>query len=311
VKYVRIAVALAATTLLLAPLSAHAQTELPAGDDARVIRVISGDTLQVDLAGKRVLVGLIGVDAPDPVAGKTKAECHAAQSTAALRKLLNRKTVRLVRDTTETDTAGRAMRYVFLSDGVLINEAQLQTGAAKVDTRAPDTRYQERFTQAEAAAKTAVTGLWKSCASAPVTAPAIGGCTRFEMRWVSRRLDVPNVPRSSFDFVDPAGFDRAKALPDGACIELELKLVDVHVMKGTWRAIGSTIKFDRTMWFIWKDGFIRHKPIPSQPGRPMWLVENGDKLMLNNNTLLLEKAGDDSYRMLVNVIVFESGFELF
>lgn len=83
---------------------------------AKVVRVIDGDTIEVDAGGELWPVRYIGVDAPET--GRPCAE-EATQANAAL---VAGQVVRLVRDTSETDSFGRLLRYVYLGDAFINGE---------------------------------------------------------------------------------------------------------------------------------------------------------------------------------------------
>jgi len=95
-----------------------------AGEPATVVEVIDGDTVTVQVDGRRAVVRLIGVDAPESSGPYTTPECYAAEST--LRDLLARSgwQVVLERDRSEVDAYDRLLRYLWAPVGsgwVLLN----------------------------------------------------------------------------------------------------------------------------------------------------------------------------------------------
>ncbi len=169
---------LIACALILACLAgvtgASAQVDLPPGDDAVVTRVVDGDTIQVKLKGKIYTVRYIGVDAPESTRQK---DCYGSEASTYNRSLVMPKgrgaTVRLEMDVSETDRYGRLLRYVYLADGTMVNEALVANGFAQVSTYPPDVKYQERFVEAQRIARDAASGLWGKCAARPTPAPSV------------------------------------------------------------------------------------------------------------------------------------------
>lgn len=145
-------------------------TEEPAREAVTVVRVIDGDTIEIE-GGERVRY--IGVDTPEST---TRQECFGAEATRRNRELLEGREVELEKDVSETDRYGRLLRYIW-ADGELVNEALVREGFAVVSTYPPDVKYQEGFLAAQQEARAAGAGLWSACGSAdaplqPPPAPA-------------------------------------------------------------------------------------------------------------------------------------------
>jgi micrococcal nuclease len=150
-----------------ANLEAIAAANLPAGDDAIVSRVVSGDTIEVKIQGIGFTIGYLGIDAPNMATVATKAECYAAQATAFNTRLVSRQTLRVEREVSdfEANGSGRLMRWVFLSDGRLVNEEMVKAGYALASNVAPDQKYMARLLAAQQAAQEAKLGMWGACPS--------------------------------------------------------------------------------------------------------------------------------------------------
>lgn len=150
---------------------------LAACDDAaetRTGRIIDGDTLVVTVAGRDARVRLIGVDTPE--IGQ-RGECFGQQAAVFVTGLLPLGTpVRLEQDVSERDGFGRLLRYVWMPDGTMLNQHVVRQGYAVAKAYPPDTRYQQRFVEAEQEARLARRGLWGACAVADRPA-GIGAAT--------------------------------------------------------------------------------------------------------------------------------------
>ncbi len=126
---------------------------------ARVVRVIDGDTIEIE-GGKRVRY--IGIDTPETVDPRKSLECFGREATAENKRMVEGISVRLEKDVSETDAYGRLLRYVFV-DQVFINDHLVRQGFAHAVTYPPDVRYQNQFRQAEQEARENKRGLWAGC----------------------------------------------------------------------------------------------------------------------------------------------------
>jgi micrococcal nuclease len=149
------------------PLSA---TPTPAANlDERytVTRVLDGDTITVNGG---ITIRYIGIDTPELYGGSESAECFAREAKQRNEKLLLGQTVRLKKDTSDTDTYGRLLRYVYLDnprtsfqEQTSINEILVREGYAFARTVPPDVALQENLQQLEEDARKNKRGLWDSC----------------------------------------------------------------------------------------------------------------------------------------------------
>ena len=138
-------------------LSCTSDTEISVGStegQVRVVRVIDGDTIEVE-GGARVRY--IGIDAPE-VYPQTK--YYGPEAWTRNRELVEGKTVTLEKDVSETDVYGRLLRDVWV-DGVFVNGELVRLGYARAISYPPDTKYQERLAQLEEEAREARRGLWR------------------------------------------------------------------------------------------------------------------------------------------------------
>ena len=92
---------------------------------AVVVKIVDGDTIDVQLGSQTVAVRYIGVDTPE------RGATGASEATAANEKLVKDQVVLLEKDVSETDRFGRLLRHVWLSTGnTLVNEALVRQGMA-------------------------------------------------------------------------------------------------------------------------------------------------------------------------------------
>ena len=63
-------------------------------------------------------------------------------------------------DAERKDDYGRLLAYAYLTDGTMFNETLLREGYAQVAIFPPNTRYLERFEEAQEEAREARRGIW-------------------------------------------------------------------------------------------------------------------------------------------------------
>lgn len=128
----------------------------------KVIKVIDGDTIQVDINGKTETLRLIGIDAPETGDPRSLVSCFGNEATNKAKEILNGKSVQLEPDSTqgERDKYGRLLRYVFLENGTSFNKLMISQGFAHEYTYRIPYKYQLEFKQAERQAREKKLGLW-------------------------------------------------------------------------------------------------------------------------------------------------------
>jgi len=122
----------------------------------KVIRVIDGDTIEIEDGQK---VRYIGIDTPETVDPRKSVECFGQEASDKNKELVEGKEVELEKDVSETDKYGRLLRYIWIGD-LLINEFLVQEGYAQSSSYPPDVKYQGRFDEAERKAREEGKGLW-------------------------------------------------------------------------------------------------------------------------------------------------------
>jgi micrococcal nuclease len=136
-------------------------------DSVVVNSVVDGDTIEI-LAGKdKYKLRFIGVNTPETVKPNSPVECFGKEASAFNKQLLEKKTVYLEKDVSETDSFGRLLRYVYLKDDAgnknMVNEILVKEGYAYASSYPPDIKYQEKFRELEREARDAKRGLWAAC----------------------------------------------------------------------------------------------------------------------------------------------------
>jgi endonuclease YncB( thermonuclease family) len=127
---------------------------------AHVLRVIDGDTIEVEIDGQPYRVRYIGMDTPE------QGMPFYQEATQANAALVADQDVSLEKDVSETDRYGRLLRYVYVGE-TMVNEELLRQGYAQVATYPPDVSYQDRFLAVQQEAQTSGLGLWGGVVTAP------------------------------------------------------------------------------------------------------------------------------------------------
>jgi micrococcal nuclease len=133
-----------------------------AGDEleARVERVVDGDTIIVRVGGRRERLRYIGMDTPETKHPRKEVQPFGPEADAANRRLVGGQTVRLVFDAQARDKYGRLLAYVYLDDGTFVNAELVRLGLARVMTIPPNVRHAEEFVRLQRQARAAGRGMW-------------------------------------------------------------------------------------------------------------------------------------------------------
>ena len=129
--------------------------------EAKVTRVIDGDTIEVELAnGVEETVRFILVDTPESkgkYAGNPQP--FGKEAEAFTKQQLEGKTVGLEAGVEERDTFGRLLAYIWVNKA-MFNETLLREGLARVAVYPPNTKYVDQFRSVEKQAKLEEKNIW-------------------------------------------------------------------------------------------------------------------------------------------------------
>ncbi len=127
----------------------------------KVIKVVDGDTIDVQVGKKVERIRMIGMDTPETVDPRKAVQCFGKEASNKTKALLLGKSVGLQNDPTqgERDKYGRLLRYVILN-GQNFNKLMIGEGYAHEYTYDIPYKYQTVFKQAQQNSKKAQKGLW-------------------------------------------------------------------------------------------------------------------------------------------------------
>ena len=141
------------------------------GASCRVVRVIDGDTLDVDIPDGRfdnTRIRLWGVDTPEAVHPDKPTQHFGAEASAKTRQLALDEHVTLQLEPTgrTRDNAeyNRLLAYVILPDGRMLNRVLIAQGYGYADSRY-DHQFAADFDKVQAGARAARVGLWRAVAN--------------------------------------------------------------------------------------------------------------------------------------------------
>lgn len=129
-------------------------------ENARMLQVLDGDTIKVNLNGEHEIVRLLLIDAPetdhpDPI------QPFGLEASEFARDTLKRgRTVQVEIDESERDKYGRLLAYIWI-DGKMFNEMLLEKGFAKVAyINPPNVKYVDQFNEIQEKAIQEGLGIW-------------------------------------------------------------------------------------------------------------------------------------------------------
>jgi micrococcal nuclease len=129
----------------------------------RVVDVLSGDTLIVDLGGNETKIGIIGIQSPSVGSPDPATRCFAELATTNLKALEAGAGVRLFDDASQErlDDSGRQLEHVrLLATGSQAGSEQLRAGYAQTVHRGGYHNEELTYNSVEEQAKQGRAGMW-------------------------------------------------------------------------------------------------------------------------------------------------------
>jgi len=137
------------------------ENELNLSGPYEVVKVVDGDTIDVNIDGTTEKVRMIGIDTPESVHNDPLKNTEEGTFVSEYMKAyLQGKSVYLEFDVGVRDKYDRLLAYVYLEDEML-NKMLLELGYARVMTIQPNVKYCDDFIKAQWQAKDTNQGFWK------------------------------------------------------------------------------------------------------------------------------------------------------
>jgi len=143
-------------------ITAGCSTNSTSADDtnAKVVKVVDGDTLDVEFNGKTERIRLLLVDTPETVHPSKPVEPFGPEASKFAKETLSNQRVKLEFDVSERDKYGRLLAYVWI-DGKMFNELLLEKGLARVAyVYPPNVKYVDPFRAIQSKAQKEELGIW-------------------------------------------------------------------------------------------------------------------------------------------------------
>ena len=135
------------------PTPSVRRAEPPPRIEARVVEVISGNTIRVEIDDQIAVVRYIGVGITGP-----NDEFHDISTTVNQRWVADR-VVELEADDTDSDPEGRLLRYVWVG-AAMVNAAMIASGLGQHVNNDGNDRYSQSFSEIERNARNRQLGMW-------------------------------------------------------------------------------------------------------------------------------------------------------
>jgi len=190
----------------------------------KVLRVVDGDTLIIEMDNKEERVRLIGVDTPESVHPDASKNVEAGKIASEFTKSrLEGEYIELEFDVQERDRYGRLLAYVW-HNGEMFNKVLLREGYAQVATFPPNVKYVEEFTQLEKEAREGKRGLWAELPDEPVVEDKTEGkyvaskkSDKYHLANYTHAGEIAPENRIWFDSIEEA--EKAGYKPCGICFK--------------------------------------------------------------------------------------------
>jgi len=130
----------------------------------QVVSFDDGDTIVVDMQGRKEQIRFIGVDTPETKDPRKPVQCYGKEASIFTKQIIGEQPVRLEADpkSSNRDRYDRLLRYVYLPNGTLLNQLLVSEGYGFAITGFPFTKMEE-FINAQEHAKSNQKGLWGQC----------------------------------------------------------------------------------------------------------------------------------------------------
>ncbi len=133
-------------------------------EDVTFVRVVDGDTIEVEQNGKKQIVRIIGIDTPEVVDPRIAPECLGKEASEKAQQIFSSQTnLILEKDSTQTerDRYGRLLRYVWLNEGTTdYGRLIISLGYASEYTYDLPYKYQSLYKEEQQKAQELKVGLW-------------------------------------------------------------------------------------------------------------------------------------------------------
>jgi micrococcal nuclease len=133
--------------------------------DAKVTRVVDGDTVVISIGGQEAKIRLMGMDTPETVDPRKPEQCFGEQAKEETQRLTGQHVrvefIPLEWPPVTRDRYNRVLAYIFTEKEGNFNEYLVRKGYAHEYTFKGHYKYQDEFRSAQADAKLNKRGMWE------------------------------------------------------------------------------------------------------------------------------------------------------
>ena len=145
---------------VLESLGPSANELVDEGNLYQVLRIIDGDTIEIEYEGALTSVQLIGVNAPETVHPSKPVERYGREATIFLQNLVLNRFVYFKFDESKKDKYGRLLAYIYrTADDLFVNVEVIRQGYGQIDNRFPF-KYTKLFKYHESQARSERKMMW-------------------------------------------------------------------------------------------------------------------------------------------------------
>jgi micrococcal nuclease len=130
-----------------------------------IIDVIDGDTIDIEINGKKIRTRMLGIDTPETVDPRKPIQCFGKEASDNTKSMLIGHFVTIETDFMQSsvDKYNRLLAYIYHENGLFINRYLLENGFAYEYTYGIPYSKQKEFKKLESLAKKNKLGLWGEC----------------------------------------------------------------------------------------------------------------------------------------------------
>lgn len=146
---------------------ASASADVLSFEAAKILRVVDGDTIEIELDGEKEKVRIIGINTPESVDPRRPVECFGKEASAKAKELFEQsksgEVVYIESDPSQSsqDRYGRLLRFVYLDGGATdFGLEMIKQGYAQEYTYDDPYAYQIDYLNAQVSAQVNEFGLW-------------------------------------------------------------------------------------------------------------------------------------------------------
>lgn len=128
--------------------------------NAKVTRIVDGDTLVAEYKNEEYKVRLLCMDTPETVKSGVDVQPYGKQATEKLKDMVLNKEVMLIFEKDIDDNYDRLLAYIMMKDGTCVNAVLVEQGLARVDIVRPNNVHKDYFYELQDKAIREKKGLW-------------------------------------------------------------------------------------------------------------------------------------------------------